>query len=654
MSMERSRQQILYQFLPGNTFDYSDKRGIWKVTRLETTDASGQVDRQYIADRVFARARNWEGGDEGFTTNSPDNYDFAEPDEVRAEPFPTTFSCRVCGKAHEYYSADDLNGQNKTLTCDRSGCNGDLEQYQFVSVHSCGEIARLYTGSCPNHGDQHITLDDQNSQRAQNFLWRCDVSSCNWSTRVSYRQQCGCDYVPPSADDADDDTMYTTVHRAGSTYYPHYLTTVNLNTADIGHLRGSESGSQRAIAKLLDLTDSRLQSVDLNESLEGAEIDDDRKIEVYRTVDGVESLDEAEAWLREQGEIDSQTIGELLKELVVLEVGEESDEMTDAGDELLQYVLSLEDLTTHSLDDLRENALSSGFPQKADKIDTYSNVLDRVGIDAIRVIEDFPVQTFVYGYTRGGREEDEAMLNAFSQNASSGDGTPIFVDMSETEATQFDLDPIEVLLWLAVNLPTTSDPTSVRGPITLPDVPANPDDAAIDRARAEIENLSRAEQRSFLLNHLDPVDGYGRFDTQTDDDVEGKVTKYVFELMHTLSHILLKQASTISGFDRTNLSEFLFPRALSMVIYTNNREEFNIGGMTTMVEQQLDNLLGQAHAHGNDCMMDPVCSQRGGACLSCLHVSEISCSYFNQVLSRDYLYGSRPNTDRDIRGFWEL
>jgi hypothetical protein len=392
----------------------------------------------------------------------------------------------------------------------------------------------------------------------------------------------------------------------------------------------------------------------LNESLEGAEIDDDRKIEVYQTVDGVESLDEAEAWLREQGEIDSQTIGELLRELIVLEAGEESNEMTDAGDELLQYVLSLEDLTTHSLDDLRENALSSGFPQKADKIDTYSHVLDRLGIDAIRVIEDFPVQTFVYGYTRGGREEDEAMLNAFSQNASSGDGTPIFVDMSETEATQFDLDPAEVLLWLAVNLPATSDPTAVRGPITLPDVPANPDDAAIDRARAEIESLTRAEQRSFLLNHLDPVDGYGRFDTQTDDDVEGQVTKYVFELMHTLSHILLKQASTISGFDRTNLSEFLFPRALSMVIYTNNREEFNIGGMTTMVEQQLDNLLGQAHVHGNDCMMDPVCSQRGGACLSCLHVSEISCSYFNQVLSRDYLYGSRPNTDRDIRGFWEL
>jgi hypothetical protein len=448
--------------------------------------------------------------------------------------------------------------------------------------------------------------------------------------------------------------MYTTVHRAGSTYYPHYLTTVNLHASGIGHLRGSEDGSRKAIAKQLGLSDSPLKSVDMDEGIEGAEIDDDRKIEVYQTEEGVESLDEAEDWLRAHGEIDSQTVGESITDLIDLKADDDSFEMTDAGDELLQYVLSLEELTAHTLDDLEEDARQQGFPRKADTIATYSDDLDRLGLKDVRVIEDFPVQTFVYGYTRGGREEDEAKLNAFSQNASSGDGTPIFVDTSETEATQFDLDPAAVLLWLAVNIPETSDQHAVRGDITLPELPADPSEADIERARTAIEEFSRAEQWAFLLNHLDPVDQYGRFETSTDDTVEGKVTKYVFEMLHTLSHVLLKQASTISGFDRTNLSEFLFPRALSLVIYTNNREEFNIGGMTTMVEQQLDDLLGQARAHGNECMMDPVCSQRDGACLSCLHVSEISCSYFNQVLCRDYLFGSRPNTDRDIEGFWRL
>jgi len=650
--MKRSRHQILYQFLPGNTFDYSDKRGIWQVNRLETTDASGQVDREYIVDRVFARAKNWEGGEQGFTSNKTGHYDFAAPEEVRARPFPTTFYCTSCQKAHGYYSADDLSGKNQALKCERSGCNGDLKQYQFVSVHSCGEIRRLYPRKCPDHGDQYIILDTQDSQRAQNFHWRCNI--CGWDTRVSYSQNCDCEYVPPSADDPDDDKMYTTVHRAGSTYYPHYLTTVNLHASGIGHLRGSEDGSRKAIAKQLGLSDSSLKSVDMDEGIEGAEIDDDRKIEVYQTEEKVESLDEAEDWLRAHGEIDSQTVGESITDLIDLKTDDDSFEMTDAGDELLQYVLSLEELTAHTLDDLEEDARQQGFPRKADTIATYSDDLDRLGLNTVRVIEDFPVQTFVYGYTRGGREEDEAKLNAFSQNASSGDGTPIFVDTSETEATQFDLDPAAVLLWLAVNIPETSDERAVRGDITLPELPVDPSDADIERARTTIEELSRAEQWAFLLNHLDPVDQYGRFETSTDDTVEGQVTKYVFEMLHTLSHVLLKQASTISGFDRTNLSEFLFPRALSLVIYTNNREEFNIGGMTTMVEQQLDDLLGQARAHGNECMMDPVCSQRDGACLSCLHVSEISCSYFNQVLCRDYLFGSRPNTDRDIEGFWRL
>ena len=652
MSMKRSRHQILYQFLPGNTFDYSDKRGIWQVNRLETTDASGQVDREYIVDRVFARAKNWEGGEQGFTSNKTGHYDFAAPEEVRARPFPTTFYCTSCQKAHGYYSADDLSGKNQALKCERSGCNGDLKQYQFVSVHSCGEIRRLYPRKCPDHGDQYIILDTQDSQRAQNFHWRCNI--CGWDTRVSYSQNCDCEYVPPSADDPDDDKMYTTVHRAGSTYYPHYLTTVNLHASGIGHLRGSEDGSRKAIAKQLGLSDSPLKSVDMDEGIEGAEIDDDRKIEVYQTEEKVESLDEAEDWLRAHGEIDSQTVGESITDLIDLKTDDDSFEMTDAGDELLQYVLSLEELTAHTLDDLEEDARQQGFPRKADTIATYSDDLDRLGLNTVRVIEDFPVQTFVYGYTRGGREEDEAKLNAFSQNASSGDGTPIFVDTSETEATQFDLDPAAVLLWLAVNIPETSDERAVRGDITLPELPVDPSDADIERARTTIEELSRAEQWAFLLNHLDPVDQYGRFETSTDDTVEGQVTKYVFEMLHTLSHVLLKQASTISGFDRTNLSEFLFPRALSLVIYTNNREEFNIGGMSTMVEQQLDDLLGQARAHGNECMMDPVCSQRDGACLSCLHVSEISCSYFNQVLCRDYLFGSRPNTDRDIEGFWRL
>ncbi|WP_248516309.1 hypothetical protein [Salinarchaeum laminariae] len=651
MSMQRSRQQVLFQFLPGNTFDYSNQRGIWQVSYLRTKDKSGAIDTQYVLDRVVARAQNWDGGHQGFNSRNSEHYHFGEPEGVLARPFPTTFFCQNCQKAHGYYSPDDVSDENPELLCSR--CGGDLKQYQFVSVHSCGELRRLYPQTCPTHGDQYIVLDTRDSQRAQNFHWRCNVDGCGWETRVVNYQNCGCDYDPP--EDDGDDKMYTTVHRAGSTYYPHYLTTVNLHSAGIGHLRNNEDGAQKAFARLFGLSNSpSVQAVSLDEQVGEGDLNDDRVVEVFQTEDGISSLDEAREWLRRQGEATSQSVGRRLDELIDLVNTTDEQELTAAGDEVLQYVLSLDDLTTRTLADLERRARDRGFSQKADRIDTYHDVIDELGIDAVRVVEDFPVQTFVYGYTRGGREEGQARINAFSRNASDGDGTPIFVDTSETEAVQFDLNISEVLLWLAVNVPAASDENATRGPVSLPEVhDPNPD--TLDRARREIDDLTEPEQWAFLINHLDPVDDYGRFITDMDDDdLECQVTEHVFKLLHTFSHVVLKQASTISGFDRTNLSEFLFPRALSVVIYANNREEFNIGGMNTMVEQQLDNLLGQAETHGNECVYDPVCSQRDGACLSCLHVSEISCSYFNQVLSRDYLYGSRPNTDREINGYWEL
>ncbi len=652
MSMERSKSQVLFQFLPENTFDYSGQRGIWKTTQLETNDASGTVSKEYILKRVLARVRNWDGGQNGFVSQNTDHYHFGVPEGVRAEPFPTTYECSKCEKAHGYYTANDVKEKNPHLTCDRHGCDGNLEQYQFVSVHTCGEIRRLYPQSCPTHGDQHVALDRRDSQRVRNFHWSCRVDNCSWETPVRNYQNCGCDYSPPAGD--ENEGMYTTVHRAGSVYYPHYISTVNLHTAGIGHLRNSSDGAKKAIARHLNLADAdSVQDVNLNQRIGQVEVDDEKVVEVYTERDDITTLDEAREFLREQGNLGSQTITERLGELLALETDGENSELTEAGDELLQYVLSRDTLTTDTLSELEDEARGRGFTDKADRINSYQDDLGSLGFADVRVIEDFPVQTFVYGYTRGGREENEARINAFSQSASDGDGTPIFVDTSETEAVQFDLDPGRVLLWLALNIPATSDPSAVNGAITLPEI-TDRSETALEHARSEIDSLTTDEQWAFLLNHLAPVERYGRFQTDLDDDVEGQVTEYVFKLVHTLSHVLLKQASTISGFDRTNLSEFLFPRALSVVIYANNREEFNIGGMHTMVEQQLDNLLGQAETHGNDCVYDPVCSQRGGACLSCLHVSEISCSYFNQVLSRDYLFGSRPNTDNDIDGYWAL
>jgi len=664
MPMERSRSQAMFQFLPGNTFDYSDGRGIWRVSYLETSGIGGEIDRKYILARIRHRVENWDGGHLGFDTWSPEFYHFGRPEGVRSDPFPLTFRCTKCSHAHHYYGVDDLGNDNQELTCERSGCGGQLKQYQFVSVHTCGNIEGLNVPGCQDgHGRQYIILDTRGSQKASKFRWRCQVDDCQWSAPINYFQDCDCDYdflagadEEAADDDAsgdDGDSMYTTVHRAGSVFYPHYLTTVNLRTAGLGQLRDSTAGIYRGLAKYFELVpeDTAVNEIDLSRETAPSEVDENRAAEIMVANDDINSFDEARDYLRQQGEITSQTLDDRIRELVAFHPDEQDEQLSATGDELLQHVLSRQVLTNHTLTDLAEIKRQRGFQAKADRIQAYQDDLDRLGLDGVRVVEDFPIQTFVYGYTRGSRSN--ARINPFSTSNSDGDGTPIFVDTAETEGVQFDLDPAEVLLWLACNFPAATDESVVNGSITLPEV--DPESAdSIQRARSAIDEMGRDAQRAFIINHLGNVDEYGRFETETEDTVAGKITEYTFQLLHTASHILLKQASTISGFDRTNLSEFLFPRSLSVVIYANNRDEFNMGGMNTMVEQQLDTLLGQAETVGNDCVYDPVCSQRGGSCLSCLHVSEISCSFFNQVLARDYLYGSRPGSPKDIIGYWDV
>jgi len=644
--MQRSLSQVLFQFLPGNTFDYSDGRGIWRVNRLETSDISGKIDAKYVSDRVAARTDHWDGGSEGFPPYGDQGaFHFGTPESVQAEPFPTVYECNECGHVKWYRDADDLLESNPQQTCPRN-CQGELNQIQFVSVHSCGELQGLTYWSCPNHGSSYVKLNRRGSQKVSNFKWECGL--CSASDEVSRRESCDCDYQPPSATPDDEDKMYTTVHRAGSVYYPHYFNKINLVDSNMGYLQQSDEGVLKAFARLAKMTDTpKLDKINLREDLNEAEVDEDRVVEVYAENDDM-SLDEARAYLREQGEIDSVTISERIQEVII-----DAETLATASEGLIQYTLGVQDLSTHNINNLAEEARERGFPSKADRIQTYDNDLSEAGISEVRVIEDFPIQTFVYGYTRGGREENEAQIQAFSQGASDGSGTPIFVNTSETEGIQVDLDPRSVALWLSANHDGVSQSERVQGPVVLPEV--NPQDpASVSYAQEQLEEMSDEEVWGFFQNHLQKVEQYEQFNTTEKESLTDEVTDDIFTLIHTLSHILLKQASTISGFDRTNLSEYLFPRTLSLAIYSNNRDEFNIGGMRTMVEQDLDHLLSQARNHGNECVYDPVCSERDGACLSCLFVSEISCSYFNQILCRDYLYGSRPNNDRQITGYWEL
>jgi hypothetical protein len=166
-----------------------------------------------------------------------------------------------------------------------------------------------------------------------------------------------------------------------------------------------------------------------------------------------------------------------------------------------------------------------------------------------------------------------------------------------------------------------------------------------------LDDWTTEEIRGWLAENMTPIPEY---DTITLDDPQEVISYHVYHLVHSFSHTVLKYATSLIGMERTSISEYLLPRSLSFIMYTNQRTDFSLGGMHALVESGLDDLLDEIDQSGNNCVYDPVCSRDGSKCFNCMFVSEVSCSHLNRNLGRDFLFGSKPMANRNLVGYWEL
>lgn len=124
-----------------------------------------------------------------------------------------------------------------------------------------------------------------------------------------------------------------------------------------------------------------------------------------------------------------------------------------------------------------------------------------------------------------------------------------------------------------------------------------------------------------------------------------------FVLIHTLSHILIKELEFLCGYPSTSLNERLFVDQGSMngvMIYTVAGTEGSYGGLVSQADEpSFTKLLKFALHRANDCASDPICSTTedgqgvGGlnmaACYSCTLIPENACEEFNSFLDRSLL-----------------
>jgi hypothetical protein len=125
--------------------------------------------------------------------------------------------------------------------------------------------------------------------------------------------------------------------------------------------------------------------------------------------------------------------------------------------------------------------------------------------------------------------------------------------------------------------------------------------------------------------------------------------KYV--LIHTFSHLIIKELEYLCGYPSTSIQERLYidenPEMNGVLIYTIAGSEGSYGGITSICDDdRIGKLIESAMIRAIDCATDPICYHTHGqgvanlnlsACFSCTLLPETSCENFNCYLDRRIL-----------------
>lgn len=134
---------------------------------------------------------------------------------------------------------------------------------------------------------------------------------------------------------------------------------------------------------------------------------------------------------------------------------------------------------------------------------------------------------------------------------------------------------------------------------------------------------------------------------------------YLYTLLHSFSHLLMKHISEYSGLDPGSLGEYIFPADLAFVVYRNGTT-MDLGNLSALWRNSGNAMLmSMLSLKATQCGTGSLCTHRGGACPDCLMVPETSCIAGNKLLSRTVLRSigsragridTRPGT---IRGYFD-
>ncbi len=603
--MKRSKTQVMYQYLPGQVFRH-DTGLIGQVKHVRNEPSA--VNKQLVLDTLSQELSGWPitSGLQDPATH-PGRYQFVEPvDEVTFDLWPLTMRCRRkgCGILHEFRRLSDVPTDPRCKHCDYK-----LGQLPFLMVHQCGEMYPLLIQGCPIHGTEKLVLDDTGSFESAEF--RCMKCNGQPVKGLPFRG-CGCG-VP-------GDSYYRSLTvRAPNRFMAQHFPLVTLSDGPMRRLANEPAGAAVTVRSYLDDLSDLDNALDEAKRIRGgAKITSE---EAARIAEAVKSLppELAAKAMAATASTDNDPYAAIEQAVGPVEVAQ-----LGANRRMRERALvfgKAGDLRTRRLEDFIESARRMGQPAAVNRLERARQSLHDNGFGRLLVVENFPIALVAYGWTRLTDDPAASRVNAFPPTRSGDTRTPLYVSSSNTEAVFLELDPVRVCRWLHDNALMGFPPTSAR------------------------------EARIRIL---------GEMANRTPAAVAAS------NLVHTISHALIRNLGERAGFGEDTMAEYLVPETLTIGLYANTHQEFTLGALVSLVEHNLRSWLAATRTGVETCAWDPRCSDHDGACANCLHLA-FGCNHHdqdgdrrhnrrNRDLDRALLFGTADPNSRDTAvsvGYWE-
>ncbi|WP_241014732.1 hypothetical protein [Burkholderia sp. Ac-20379] len=244
-------------------------------------------------------------------------------------------------------------------------------------------------------------------------------------------------------------------------------------------------------------------------------------------------------------------------------------------------------------------------------------LMNKLGMADLGLIREFDLCRFTHGYTRVSAIPT---LNKRNQNVPvrlrlfdplRNGKRPIYVVTQANEALYVRLNPVVVYQWLQA--------------VGVLDLPVWDERATVKLGGKVLETAHPFGRYFALLKEGD-----------------ASTYRYVYTLLHTYAHVIMKNVAELSGLDLGSMGEYIFPLDLAFVVYRNGTT-MDLGNLSSLWRNQNNRFLSRLlNASTHRCNSGRLCDTAGGACPDCIMIPETSCIAQNQLLSRAVLKGGPP------------